>query len=110
MDYRISQLRPELDESLMSFVRRAQLDSDCTDGEAQFLAASALLPMPAWLNAVPSTGVRFPDSLTRLQRSYMRCPNGRSSIIWGMIAAVASSASEHRGFRRRVIRPIVHVA
>jgi len=44
MDYRISQLRPELDESLMSFVRRAQLDSDCTDGEAQFLAASALLP------------------------------------------------------------------
>jgi len=43
-DYRISPIRPESDETLMSFLRRAQLDADQSDEEMHFLAASALLP------------------------------------------------------------------
>lgn len=41
---RISQIRPEHDETLMSFLRRAQIDAGYSDRDFQLLAAGVLLP------------------------------------------------------------------
>ncbi len=43
-DYRISQLRPNSDETLMSFLRRVQIDADYSGENLDFLAASTQLP------------------------------------------------------------------